>query len=118
MRAGSAGRSSPESARRSTAVNSIFLSYRRSDSGGYAGRLYDRLSEAFGKEHVFMDVDSISFGEDFVETIAKTLRSCKVFLVLIGPTWLSATDSSGRRRLDLPTDIVRVEVVTALAEGI
>jgi hypothetical protein len=39
-------------------VARIFLSYRRDDSGGYAGRLYDRLSQHFGRAHLFMDVDT------------------------------------------------------------
>ena len=35
----------------------IFISYRRDDSAGHAGRLYDRLEGHFGQGQVFMDVD-------------------------------------------------------------
>ena len=44
---------------------SIFVSYRRADTNHVAGRLCDRLGYAFGKEHVFYDVDSIKVGTDF-----------------------------------------------------
>jgi len=47
----------------------IFLSYRRADSAGYAGRLFDRLAERYGRSRVFMDVEAIGVGTDFVEAI-------------------------------------------------
>lgn len=95
--------------------NSVFLSYRRADTSGYAGRLYDRLAAGLGKGRVFMDVDSISYGEDFVEVIERTLQSCQVVLVMIGPGWLNARDDRGQQRLEQAADPVRVEVVAALA---
>jgi hypothetical protein len=98
-------------------MHSVFISYRRADTAGYAGRLYDRLVEALGHEHVFMDIDSISYGEDFVETISRTLAECDIVLVLIGPNWLNISDPNGARRLDSPVDTVRLEVSTALELG-
>ena len=95
-------------------MHSIFISYRRADAAGHAGRLADRLTSAFGREHVFIDVDSISYGEDFVEAIQRTLQDCEVVLVLIGPHWLVASDAEGSRRLDSPTDTVVLEIATAL----
>ena len=47
----------------------IFLSYRRQDSVGVAGRIYDRLRAHFGDDAIFMDIDSIPFGVDFREHI-------------------------------------------------
>ena len=95
-------------------MHSIFISYRRADSGGYAGRLDERLAAAFGREHVFIDIDSISYGEDFVDSINRTLQECEIVLVLIGPHWLTATDGTGARRLDSPTDTVVLEITSAL----
>lgn len=98
-------------------MNGIFISYRRDDAAGYAGRLYDRLAAHFGTDRVFMDVQGIEPGVDFVEAIERALRSCEILIVLIGKDWLAA-DSAGRRRLDDPTDFVRLETVTALNRGI
>jgi hypothetical protein len=98
-------------------MNGIFISYRRDDAAGYAGRLYDRLAAHFGTDRVFMDVQGIEPGVDFVEAIERALRSCEILIVLMGKNWL-ASDSSGRRRLDDPTDFVRLETVAALNRGI
>jgi len=98
-------------------MNGIFISYRRDDAPGYAGRLYDRLAAHFGADHVFMDVQGIEPGVDFVDAIERALGSCEIVIVLIGKDWLAA-DSAGRRRLDDPNDFVRVETATALARGI
>jgi len=43
-------------------MSRIFISYRRDDSAGYAGRLYDRLSERFGQGKILMDIDTRLFG--------------------------------------------------------
>ena len=98
-------------------MNGIFISYRRDDAPGYAGRLYDRLAAHFGADHVFMDVQGIEPGVDFVDAIERALGSCEILIVLIGKDWLAA-DNAGRRRLDDPNDFVRVETATALARGI
>ncbi|MFM2328332.1 MAG: hypothetical protein RLZZ494_435, partial [Pseudomonadota bacterium] len=95
--------------------HSVFLSYRRADSAGDVRYLYDLLSESLGEGRVFMDVDSISYGEDFVEVIERTLTGCQVVLVVIGPSWLSVRDERGRLRLERPGDPVRVEVMAALS---
>lgn len=99
-------------------MEGIFISYRRDDSAGYAGRLYDRLAAHFGDEAVFMDVEGIEPGTDFVKAIEGAVASCKVLIVLIGREWLSATDASGRRRLDDPHDFVRLETSAALKRDI
>ena len=92
----------------------IFISYRREDTAGHAGRLFDRLREHFGKDRVFMDVAGIEPGVDFAEAIEKAVGSCAVLLVVIGREWSSCTDQSGRRRLDDPNDFVRLEIASAL----
>jgi Sulfatase-modifying factor enzyme 1/TIR domain len=96
---------------------SIFISYRRETDSGFAGRLYDRLEDSFGRERVFIDVDSIAPGEDFVAVLESRVAECDVLLALIGRGWLTATDPAGRRRLDNPEDFVRIEIAAALAQG-
>jgi len=96
----------------------IFISYRRSDTEGYAGRIFDRLGTKFGRENIFMDVDTIQPGENFVEAIEKAVSSCDVLIALIGDEWLTITDEDGNRRLDNPHDFVRVETSAALKRGI
>ena len=71
----------------------IFISYRRDDSGGWAGRLYDRLSQHFGRENVFMDIDTIEPGLDFVAVIEQAVGSCDALVALIGRQWLTITDA-------------------------
>lgn len=96
----------------------IFLSYRREDSAGHVGRLRDSLAAHFGPERVFMDLESIGYGEDFVETVEKAVASSAVVVVVIGRQWLSVTDKKGGRRLDDPGDFVHLEVSTALKRGV
>ena len=99
-------------------MDGIFISYRRDDSAGYAGRLYDRLSAHFGTDQVFMDVAGIELGTDFVTAIEQAVGSCKVLIVVIGDEWLTTTDAAGRRRLDDPHDFVRLETSVALEREI
>ena len=96
----------------------IFISYRREDSGASAGRLHDRLREHFGRDNVFMDLDTIEPGLDFTEVIERTVASCDVLIALIGRQWLTSTDAAGQRRLDDPEDLVRREIATALRRNI
>ena len=95
----------------------IFISYRRDDSAGHAGRLFDRLREHFGREQLFMDVDHIEPGEDFVQVIEAAVGSSAILLVVIGRRWLTSGDVTARR-LDNPNDFVRLEVASALASNI
>jgi hypothetical protein len=99
-------------------VARIFLNYRREDSRADAGRLYDHLSRHFGLNNVFMDVDNIPPGHDFVEVIQNAVGGCDVLLAVIGQQWLISTDPQGQRRLDNPEDFVRLEIVTALERRI
>ena len=96
----------------------VFLSYRRDDTPGYAGRVYDSLVERFGEQNVFMDIDTIRPGDEFAKAIAGALDDCSVFLALIGPTWLQSSDAAGRRRLDDPRDFVRLEIEAALRRSV
>ncbi|MGH3114423.1 MAG: toll/interleukin-1 receptor domain-containing protein, partial [Gaiellaceae bacterium] len=82
----------------------MFISYRREDAPAYAGRLYDQLAERFGDENVFMDVDTIEPGADFVARIEDAVSSAAALLVVVGRGWVDAKDDEGRRRLDDPED--------------
>src|SRR5438477_638897 len=100
----------------------IFLSYRREDSADAAGRLHDHLGAHFGRESVFMDVDTIPFGVDFREHLDEAVSRCDVLLAVIGERWLDACHppgpKQGQRRLDDPADFVAVEIHSALARDI
>jgi hypothetical protein len=96
----------------------VFINYRREDSPGSAGRLYDHLAEEIPAEHLFMDVDAIAPGVDFVNEIERAVKSCDVLLVIIGRSWLTAVDRQGKRRLDDPDDFVRLEIATALKHDV
>jgi TIR domain-containing protein len=95
----------------------ISISYRRQDSLPIAGRLYDRLQAKFGKKNIFMDFDSIPPGVDFREQIKQTIERSNVVIAVIGPHWLGELHD-GSRRIDDPTDFVRLEIEYALKRGI
>jgi hypothetical protein len=99
-------------------MQGIFISYRREDSAGHAGRLFDRLCTYFGKDSVFMDVEGIEAGVDFVETIEQAVGGCEVLLAIIGRGWLDSKNSQGDRRLDDPQDFIRLETAAALARKV
>jgi hypothetical protein len=90
----------------------IFVCYRREDSAGHAGRLYDRLNQRFAGR-VFMDVAGIGVATRWADVIEQTLRSCEVAVILIGKHWLDR-DAGGVRRLDHPEDPLRAEITRAL----
>jgi formylglycine-generating enzyme required for sulfatase activity len=103
--------SSPEN------VFKIFISYRRDDSAGHTGRLYDSLAAKFGEAQIFMDVDHIEPGQDFVEVIEGAVSSCDVLIAVIGRDWITVRGRT-TRRLDDPKDFVRLEIGAALKQDI
>ena len=99
-------------------MRAIFISYRRDDAEGQAGRLFNDLTQHFGDDAVFMDVAAIEPGRDFRRAIDEQVASCGVLLAIIGKSWLTAKDESGARRLDDPMDFVRLETASALKRDI
>lgn len=95
----------------------IFISYRRHDTSGHAGRLFDALSARFGASRVFMDIDGIAPGADFWQRITSVIDGCAVVLVVIGDEWLTCANE-GHRRLDDPEDFVRREIAAALQRDV
>jgi uncharacterized membrane protein YhaH (DUF805 family) len=96
----------------------IFISYRRGDDQAAAGFLYDRLLQHFDREQLFMDVDAIEPGVDFVKALDEQVAACIAFIAVIGPRWLNARNNDGNPRLDNPRDYVRVEIESALKRDI
>jgi tetratricopeptide (TPR) repeat protein len=99
-------------------ADTIFINYRREDSAATAGRLHDRLAQAFGRKRIFMDVDQIPAGIDFVAHLNSQVAACGVVLVVIGPHWLDVKNEAGQRRLNQPDDFVAIEIAAALARDI
>ena len=97
-------------------ANHIFLSYRRGDTAGHVGRLYEELQQRYLADSVFMDIDGIGPGEDFVAVLDTRLADAKIVLVLIGPRWFGE-NADGTRRIDDEGDFVRMEVAAALARS-
>jgi hypothetical protein len=89
----------------------VFISYRRADTAGHAGRLVEQLKSQFG-DHVFLDVDSIRPGANFQDVIRETLDHCGVAVVLIGKRWLERDPSMPR--FGEPADVITQEIQTAL----
>ncbi|MGA7274016.1 MAG: toll/interleukin-1 receptor domain-containing protein [Candidatus Udaeobacter sp.] len=96
----------------------VFISYRRRDNPYVAGILRDALQGRFGIDEVFFDLDNIPLGVDFRQHISNAVGSCAVLLVVIGDQWLHLTDEQGRRRLEDPSDFVRIEIEAALKRDI
>lgn len=98
----------------------IFISYRREDAEGFAGRVYDWLERSLGKQRVFMDEvhTSILPGTDFPSALENELNTCDALMAIIGPRWLTSTDERRKRRIDDPKDWVRHEIAVALGRGI
>lgn len=96
-------------------MSGVFISYRRDDSRGTAGRLYDDLKDRFGRSRVFRDLDAVDPGADYALAIDQFIASCDAVVVVIGTAWLDIRDDEGRRRLEDPADLVRQEIVAALA---
>jgi hypothetical protein len=94
----------------------IFLNYRRGDDPGFAQALFGRLEQAFPPEQLFMDVDNIDPGLDFVRVLNDQVAECDVLISVIGKGWIDAHDETGARRLENPADFVRIEIESALAQ--
>jgi TIR domain len=95
----------------------VFVNYRRGEDSGTAGRLYDRLEQVLGRDNLFMDVNTITAGSDFVATLEGWVMKCDVLLALIGKGWADLRGEDGERRLDDPKDFVRIEIASALTIG-
>ena len=94
-------------------LESVFISYRRDDSAGHAGRLSEHLCSVFGSDHVFMDVQDIAPGQDFAEAIERTITGCQAVIVVIGPRWAGELKTRSGQ-----SDFVLHEVSVALRRSV
>ena len=94
-------------------MKKIFISNRRDDSAVFTGRLFDRLINYFGRNAVFLDIDSISIVSDFRKEVSTYIKRCDVFVAIIGTKWEG--QSNDKRRIDNPDDFVRIEIEEAIA---
>ena len=99
-------------------AGTIFINCRPDESMGTAGRLHDRLAQAFGRENLFVDFGHIPAGVDFELHLNNWVAACQVFITIIGPNWLDAKDKAGQRRLHHPRDFAAIEIAAALARNI
>jgi hypothetical protein len=99
-------------------MSGVFISYRREDTTDASGRIYDYLTARYGKAAIFKDVDNIPYGANFPEFLQRKLRESTIALVMMGPRWINSANPDGTRRLDDPSDFVRVEIETALQLGL
>ena len=97
------------------ATDNIFISYRREDAAAHAGRLFDYLNRLIGANRVFMDVEDIAPGQQFAQTIADTIASCKTVLIVIGPRW---SEILHQRAQEQQRDYVREEIEAALGRHV
>jgi hypothetical protein len=96
----------------------IFISYRRMDQAGFAGRLFDWINrDPELEDSAFMDVDGIAAGQNYEQVLRDRLANCDIVIAIIGDRWLSAADESGQVRLMQEHDIVRHELVAAFSMG-
>ena len=99
-------------------MSAIFISYRREDAEGHAGRLFEALVKHFGEGSVYMDVETIEPGRDYRKIIDSNVADCGAVLAIIGKRWLDAKNEHGQRRIEDPTDFVRIETISALRRDI
>lgn len=97
---------------------SIFVSYRRTDSADVTGRIYDRLTEHFGRERIFKDVDSIPLGVNFKQHLENAVMECRLLLVIIGQRWTGREGGSAKSNITDPIDFVRIELETAIRRSL
>jgi hypothetical protein len=96
----------------------VFINYRREDTAGMAGRLFDRLEQEFSEDQLFFDVDNIPPGQDFVAYLNEKVETCDVLLAVVGPDWQGQLDTKEYTEAGEQTeDFVRIEIEAALRQG-
>jgi len=97
--------------------DAIFISYRRTDSQMWTGRLADDLRDRFGPDRVYRDLNSNRAAQDYNRQIHEAIDRSRVVIAVIGPHWADVAYTNGRRRLGDPADLVRQELEKALSMG-
>jgi hypothetical protein len=76
--------------------------------------LGEKLQEVFGNKAIFIDIDNIPLGVDFRTHVDSAIGRSDILLALIGDSWLEAESKDGNRKIDKETDLVRIEIESAL----
>jgi TIR domain len=98
-------------------VSKVFISYRREDAAGYAQAIYGQLEHHLPRDQIFMDVDTVEPGIDFVSRIVQGVSESDVLIALIGKRWKGERENAAPRIHD-PEDFVHLEIVAALSRDI
>ncbi|MEM7060560.1 MAG: SUMF1/EgtB/PvdO family nonheme iron enzyme [Pseudomonadota bacterium] len=96
------------------AAGRIFISYRRGYDNGEARSLYYQLERHFERDNLFMDVDDIPIGDDFVIHLDNQVAQCQALIAVIGRGWVQPENV---KRLHTENDFVRIELEAALKRG-
>lgn len=96
-------------------MSGIFISYRRDDTQGFAGRLAHDLSRRLGPDRVFSDIE-IPFGSDFGDVLHRAIAASDALLVVIGRRWAADAGDGSPSRLFDADDWVRTEIEAALSQ--
>ncbi|MDO9599097.1 MAG: TIR domain-containing protein [Azoarcus sp.] len=97
-------------------MSGLFISYRRDDTQGFAGRLAHDLGRVFGPDRVFSDIE-IPYGCDFGDVLHRAIAASDALLVVIGRRWAADTGDGSPGRLFDADDWVRTEIEAALSQG-
>jgi hypothetical protein len=98
-------------------MHKIFICYRHAGAPHAAGRLGDNLREQFGEEQVFRDREDMRGGASWRQQVLHAISAQSALVVLIDREWGDPGQAVGRRRLDNPTDPIRMEIRDGLADG-
>lgn len=99
-------------------MSSVFISYRRKDSAGTTGRLYDYLKANLKEKAIFLDIEAIAAGDNFENRIQSHINECNLLIAVIGDRWLGANYPNGSIQIQDPSDWVRREIEIALSRNI
>ncbi len=96
----------------------VFISHRHADSGWLGQFLRARLASHLTGSRVFLDHDDLAPGDLWPKMLDQQLDRATALLALIGPNWETLANETGIRRIHLPDDVVRCEIITALRRRI
>jgi hypothetical protein len=99
-----------------TIRSKVFISYRREDSAPFTRLLLQSLARHMDREEIFVDIETIHDGDDFVKSIENAISNCDVVLVVIGKQWANCTAENGEKRLFQESDFVRLEIAAAIRQ--
>jgi hypothetical protein len=98
-------------------MSKVFISYRREDAAGYAQAIFGHLERHLRRDQIFMDVDTLEPGIDFIARIQQAITESDVVIAVIGKRWMGERSNAPARIHD-PHDFVHLEIATALSRDI